>query len=80
MTTYEQRLDRNRGWALQEGSLHFEGGSAVHLSLRKIVTRLEHLGISYAVAGGMALFLHGFRRFTEDVDILVTREDLHKIH
>lgn len=80
MITYEQRLDRNRGWALQEGSMHFEGGSAVHQALRKIVGRLEQLGIAYAVAGGMALFLHGFRRFTEDVDILVTREDLQKIH
>jgi hypothetical protein len=80
MLTYEQRLDRHPGWALLEGSMHFEGGSAVHQSLRKIVARLEALGIPYAVAGGMALFLHGFRRFTEDVDILVTREDLTKIH
>src|SRR5260370_39602155 len=28
----------------------------------------------------MALFYHGFRRFTEDVDILVTREGLQAIH
>ncbi len=28
----------------------------------------------------MALFLHGYRRFTEDVDVLVTRESLNKIH
>lgn len=28
----------------------------------------------------MALFQHGLRRFTEDVDILVTRGDLKKIH
>jgi hypothetical protein len=28
----------------------------------------------------MALFRHGFRRFTEDVDILVTKADLKKIH
>ena len=36
--------------------------------------------IPYAVAGGMALFEHGFRRFTDDVDILVTREGLKTIH
>ena len=36
--------------------------------------------IPYAVAGGMALFKHGYRRFTENVDILVTRESLTKIH
>ena len=28
----------------------------------------------------MALFLHGYRRFTEDVDILVNAEGLHRIH
>ena len=28
----------------------------------------------------MAMFYHGYRRFTEDVDILVTREGLKEIH
>ncbi len=36
--------------------------------------------IPYAVVGGMALFRHGLRRFTEDVDILVTKHDLKTIH
>src|SRR4051812_6704548 len=71
---YEQLLDRDRRWALSEGSRHFEGKSAVQEALRKITRRLEEMGIPYAVAGGMALFQHGFRRFTEDVDILVTAE------
>jgi hypothetical protein len=30
----------------------------------------------YAVIGGMALVAHGYRRFTEDVDILMTPEML----
>jgi hypothetical protein len=80
MITYEQRLGQDLRWALQEGSMHFEGGSAVHGTLRKIAHRLDELGIPYAVAGGLALFLHGYRRFTEDVDILVTREGLRRIH
>jgi hypothetical protein len=42
--------------------------------------RLDELGIEYAIAGGMALFSHGFRRFTEDVDIIVTKEGLAEIH
>jgi hypothetical protein len=65
---------------LSEGSRHFEEKSAVFDALRKITGRLKELGIPYAVVGGMALFKHGLRRFTEDVDILVTREDLKKIH
>ncbi len=60
--------------------MHFEKESAVHKTLLKITRRLEQLGIPYAVAGGMALFFHGYRRFTEDVDILVTREGLRLIH
>jgi hypothetical protein len=77
---YEQHLDRDMHWALQEGSMHFEGKSAVSQTLEKITGRLEELKIPYAVAGGMALFVHGLRRFTEDVDIVVTREGLQKIH
>jgi hypothetical protein len=76
---YEQLLNGQLQWALQEGSMHFEEKSAVHLTLRKITQRLAELKIPYAVAGGMALFFHGFRRFTEDVDILVTEEGLQQI-
>ena len=57
---------------MSEGSRLFEDESAVQDSLRRIARRLDELGIPYAVAGGMALYTHGFRRFTEDVDILVT--------
>jgi hypothetical protein len=46
----------------------------------RITRRLDELGIPYAVVGGMALFFHGFRRFTDDVDILVTPEGLKVIH
>jgi hypothetical protein len=80
MVTYEQRLKRNVDWALQEGSMHFEKESAVHQALRKITRRLQELGVPYALAGGMAMFLHGYRRFTEDVDLLVTREGLAVVH
>jgi hypothetical protein len=78
--SYEARLDRDPRWALSEGSRHFEEKSAVFDALRKIAKRLEELEIPYAIAGGMALFQHGLRRFTEDVDILVTRDGLKKAH
>ncbi|MCY2994231.1 MAG: nucleotidyl transferase AbiEii/AbiGii toxin family protein [Planctomycetota bacterium] len=77
---YEQLLNDELTWALREGSRHFEEQSAVYQALRKITQRLNALGIPYAIAGGMALFSHGFRRFTEDIDILVTREGLEQIH
>jgi hypothetical protein len=77
---YEQLLSQDRRWAMDEGDRHFQKDNAVFKTLRKIAHRLEELGVPYAVAGGMALFAHGFRRFTEDVDILVTREGLKIIH
>jgi len=78
--TYEERLRRSPRWALMEGSMHFEKGSRVFDTLQRITQKLEQLGIPYALAGGLALFLHGYRRFTEDVDLLVTRDGLTAIH
>src|SRR5262245_7853507 len=80
MIAYETQLNRDFDWALREGSMHFEKDSAVHKALRKIVKRLEELGIPYVVVGGMAMFFHGYRRFTEDVDLLVTDKGLKEIH
>lgn len=78
--TYEERLAGDLWGAIREGSMHFEGRSAVQETLRRVTKRLGELGIDYAVVGGMALFAHGLRRFTEDVDILVTREGLRQVH
>jgi hypothetical protein len=69
VAAYEQLLDRDPRWALKEGSMHFERESAVHKALERIFQRLEELSIPYSLAGGMALFFHGYRRFTEDVHI-----------
>src|SRR5260370_34993876 len=80
LRTYEDQLNADTEWALREGSRHFDEKSAVHDALREIARRLDSLGIAYAIVGGMALFLHGFRRFTEDVDVLVTAEGIKSIH
>ena len=60
--------------------MHFDKGSAVHKTLERISQKLGELGVPYAVVGGMAMFFHGYRRFTEDVDILVSGASLKKIH
>ena len=80
MLTYEEKLNRDTEWALEEGGMHFERRSEVHETLQRLTKTLNELGIDYAVAGAMAMFLHGFRRFTEDVDVLVTRDGLQRIH
>jgi hypothetical protein len=77
---YEEQLRRAPRWALQEGSMHFDKANQVFRTLDRITAKLDELGVPYALAGGLALFLHGYRRFTEDVDLLVTREGLASIH
>lgn len=77
---YEERLRKEWDWAMDEGDRFFRGEDEVFKSLRRIARRLDDLGIPYAVAGGMALNAHGFRRLTVDVDILVTPEGLRTIH
>lgn len=64
---------------MTEGSIFFEGRGAVHDSMRRITARLKELGIAYAVCGGLALFRYGFRQFCDDVDILVTKENIDRI-
>lgn len=65
---------------MSEGSQFFEGKGAVQETLLRITRRLRELNIPYSVVGGMALFHHGYRRFTEDIDLLVDRGGLERIH
>jgi len=76
----EKRLASDLGAALDEASKYFRGESDVHQTLRRVCRRLEELSIPYAVAGGLAVTAHGLRRVTEDVDIVVDREGLRRIH
>lgn len=77
---YTQRMNADINWALWQGGLFFQNECEVQHSLRRLALRLNALGTNYAVVGGMALYLHGFRRYTENVNILVTREDLPEVH
>jgi len=52
----------------------FMATSQVHKTMRALARRLSHEGIDYAFAGGMALVVHGYRRETVDVDVLLSIE------
>ena len=60
----------------REGSRFFMKEGDVYETLRRLGARLEEMGLIYAIVDGMALVAHGYRRFTEDVDILMTPEAL----
>lgn len=54
----------------------FMSRSDVHGAARAIAELFESEGISYAIAGALALGAHGRARLTDDVAILIRREDL----
>jgi len=49
INTYKNLLNSNLEWALQEGSICFEGDNAVHKTLRRIAERLDELDVDYAI-------------------------------
>ena len=61
---------------LREIDMFFQKNDPVHKSMRRIVKRLEKAQIPYAVVGGMAVNAHGYRRTTDDLDLLLTAEGL----
>jgi hypothetical protein len=58
----------------KEIDMFFQGKDPVHQTVRQLVKRLERANIPHAVVGGMAVYAHGYRRTTDDVDILLTKE------
>ena len=64
--------------AYDEGLRFFMGEGVLNETLRRVVRDLERHKIDYNVIGAIALNQHGYRRFTEDIDLLLTREGLEK--
>jgi hypothetical protein len=48
--------------------------------LKSIVQKLNESRIDYALCGGLALALFGIPRATVDIDILIQRESLERVH
>ena len=61
-----------------EGLKFFQGKGMLNAALRKIAADLDREQIDYAAIGAIALNRHGYRRFTEDIDLLMTREGLER--
>lgn len=69
-----QRLDQ----VLDFADAYFMGQSDLHTAARSLARLFDREGIPYAIAGAIALGVHGRRRLTEDVDVLIRREDLRR--
>src|SRR5262249_26228355 len=56
----------------------FMGEGVLNQTIQRVRQDLERAGIDYSVIGALALNQHGYRRFTEDIDLLMTKEGLQK--
>lgn len=54
------------------------GTSDVQLAANRLASKLEELGIPYAIAGGLAVSAHGHVRATTDVDVVLTADGLRR--
>lgn len=59
---------------LKEIDKFFQGRDPVHKTMKRLAKRLEKAGIPYAIVGGMAVYAHQYRRTTDDLDVLLTRD------
>ncbi len=78
MRTDFQKIIESPVAAYQEGLQFFMGEGILNETLRRVTKDLENRGIEYSVIGAVALNNHGYRRFTEDIDLLLTKEGLEK--
>src|SRR5262245_24628016 len=72
----EDRLNGDMSLALAEGSSYFERQGSVWQTLRRVAQQLDRSGVPYAVVGALAMFHHGYRRFTHNVNLLITSAGL----
>jgi hypothetical protein len=70
------RTKRTRSQGLLEVSRFFMREGDVYETLRRLARRLDEEQLDYVVVGGMALVEHGYRRTTEDIDIVMRPETL----
>lgn len=64
--------------AYAEGLRFFGGHGMINDALKRLTDDLDRNGIDYVVIGALALNNHGYRRFTEDIDLLLTKGGLEK--
>lgn len=63
-----------------EGLRYLMGEGSLNNALAQLCEDLDAHGIDYMVIGAVALMAHGYPRFTEDIDLVLTREGLDAFH
>ena len=63
-----------------EALRYFMGEGHLNNTLARLSSDLDDHGIDYMVIGAVALLAHGYPRFSEDIDLVMTVEGLEKFH
>lgn len=63
-----------------EGLRYFMGEGTLQGTLAQVSSDLKQHGIDYMVIGAVALMAYGYPRFTEDIDLVLTKEGLEAFH
>ena len=50
-------------------------GADLYAELRSIAEALDRIGVAYALVGGLAVSIYTVPRATEDIDVMLARED-----
>ncbi|HWN08706.1 MAG TPA: hypothetical protein VNO50_05435 [Pyrinomonadaceae bacterium] len=61
-----------------EVSRYFMGEGSLNATLKQLAADLKNHDIDYAVIGAVALFAHGYERFTENINLVLSAEGLEK--
>ena len=64
----------------EEARRYFMGEGTLNKTLERLSRDLDERGIDYMVIGAVALLAHGYPRFTEDIDLVMTADGLKKFH
>jgi hypothetical protein len=64
--------------SLAEAERYFMGEAKVQRAAQDLADALDAIGVPYAIAGALAVSMHGHVRTTADVDVLLTADGLRR--
>ena len=72
--THEPSVQETYDEALQ----YFAGRGKIQRALNRLTAEFKDRNIGYVVIGAVALFAHGFQRYTKNLDVVLTNEGFEK--
>jgi hypothetical protein len=79
-TPNESTNSRSVAATYAEAQRYFMGQGSLNNTLAQLAGDLKRHGIDYMVIGAVALMAHGYARFSEDIDLVLTPEGLETFH